>query len=104
MTLPVRPNAAAEDEFRYYIRWYEKEGAGLGERLWAEIDAAITLISEHPSIGEAVRRVRASGPIRRVPLRHFPFRLVYRQYADHLEVVALAHTSRRSTYWRDRIK
>ena len=45
MTSPVRPNAEAEEEFRYYIRWYENESPGFGDRLWSEIQAAIDLIS-----------------------------------------------------------
>src|ERR1051326_7421675 len=97
VTPPVRPNAAAEDEFRDYIRRYEDETPGLGDRLWSDIQAAIELISAYPAIGEPVRR-----RVRQIPLRHFPFRLVYREYSDHLEIVALAHTSRRPRYWRDR--
>ncbi len=104
MTRAVRPNAAAEEEFRHYIRWYEHESVGLGDRLWSEIQAAIELISGHSGIGEAVRRLRVRGVIRRVPLRHFPFLLVYREHPDHLEIVALAHTSRKPDYWRDRVK
>ena len=103
MTKVVRPNEAAEDEFRYYIRRYERESAGLGDRLWAEIQAAISLISDYPSIGEIVPRVRVQPKVRRVPLRHFPFLLVYREYSDHIEVVALAHTSRKPRYWRGRL-
>lgn len=41
--------------------------------------------------------------VRRVPLRHFPFLLVYREYPDNLEIVALAHTSRKPKYWRSRM-
>jgi toxin ParE1/3/4 len=104
VTLPVRPNDEAEEEFRYYIQWYENESVGLGDRLWSEIQAAIDLISAHPVIGEVVRRVRTHGAIRRVPLRHFPFLLVYRMHPDHIEIVALAHTSRKPRYWRDRLK
>jgi len=99
----VRPNEAAEEEFRYYIRRYENESIGLGDRLWAEIQAAISLISDYPAIGEAVRRIRVREKVRRVPLRHFPFMLVYREHSEYLEVVALAHMSRRQTYWRGRI-
>lgn len=104
MTRPVRANTEAEEEFRYYIRRYETESAGLGDRLWSEIQAAIDLISDQPAIGEVVRRLRVRGAIRRVPLRHFPFLLVYREHPDYLEIVALAHTSRKPTYWRDRVK
>jgi plasmid stabilization system protein ParE len=64
---PVRPNAEAEEEFRYYIHWYENESVGLGDRLWAEIQAALDLISERPAIGETVRRIRVRGTVRRVP-------------------------------------
>jgi plasmid stabilization system protein ParE len=104
VTKPVRPNDEAVAEFRSCIRRYEEEGIGLGDRLLSEIQAAITLISAHPTIGEAVPRVRVREKVRRVPLRHFPFLLVYREYPDYLEVVALAHTSRRPKYWRSRLK
>jgi plasmid stabilization system protein ParE len=102
VTLPVRPNAEAEAEFRYYISRYENESDGLGNRLWSEIQAAIDLISDHPAIGEELPS-RVREPVRRVPLRHFPFLLVYREYSDHLEIVALAHTSRQARYWRGRL-
>ena len=104
MTKLVRPNEAAEEEFRRYIRWYESESAGLGDRLWSEIQAAISLISTFPSIGGEVTGLRVEEAVRRVPLRHFPFRLVYRQYPDYLEVVALAHTSREPEYWLGRLE
>jgi plasmid stabilization system protein ParE len=100
---PVRLSDDAEAEFRENIHWYEAESAGLGDRLWTEIHAAISLISTHPSIGEVVPRLRRPGPVRRILLRHFPFFLVYREYTDHIEVVALAHTSRKPNYWRGRL-
>ena len=104
MTLPVRPNTDVEEEFRYYIRWYENESDGLGDRLWTEIQAAIDLIALHPAIGEAVPRLDRRRRIKQVPLRHFPFLLVYREHEDHLEIVALAHTSRKPRYWRERLR
>jgi toxin ParE1/3/4 len=102
VTVAVRPNTAAEEEFRYYIAWYENESAGLGDRLWSEIETAIELISTRPAIGQAVR-IRGRGNVRRVPLRHFPFLLVYREHPDYLEIVALAHTGRKPNYWRGRL-
>lgn len=104
MIKPVRPNDAAEAEFRYYIQWYENESVGLGDRLWAEIQGILSLIAEFPSIGETVRHLDVREIVRRAPLRHFPFRVVYREYIEYIEVVALAHTSREPRYWRSRLK
>jgi plasmid stabilization system protein ParE len=103
VTIPVRPNTAAEEEFRDAIRWYESETAGLGDRLWTEIQAAIELISKYPSLGESVRRAPVRRRVRQLPLRHFPFRLIYRTLPDHIEIVALAHTSREPGYWGERV-
>lgn len=72
----------------YYLRRYNRETPGLGDRLWSEIQTAVELIATHPAIGEAVRRTK--GAVRRVPLRHFPFFLIYRERGDFLEIVALA--------------
>lgn len=101
MRTPVRPSTFAQDEIEYYLRRYETEVTGLGDRLWQDIQAAKELISEYPEIGEVVRRTR--GLVRRVPLRHFPFLLIYRRRDDHLQIVALAHASRKPNYWRSRL-
>jgi plasmid stabilization system protein ParE len=103
VTKAVRPNSAAEAEFRESIRWYEGRVAGLGDRLWFEIQAAINLIARYPEIGEVVRRLRVRQTVRRLRLSHFPFLLIYREFDDHLEVIALAHTSRKPKYWRSRL-
>lgn len=98
----VRPSPFAEAEIREYLRWYESESTGLGDRLWGEIQTVVDLIAEHPLIGKAVPRT--GGMIRRFPLRHFPFFLIYREWRDHLQIVALAHTSRKPNYWKDRLE
>jgi plasmid stabilization system protein ParE len=98
----VRPSSFAQEEIEYYLRRYEAESPGLGDRLWQDIQSAAAIISEHPEIGEFVRRTRAL--VRRIPLRHFPFFLIYRRQGDCLEIVALAHTSRKPYYWRSRLK
>jgi plasmid stabilization system protein ParE len=102
MKKAVRPSSFAREEIEYYLRRYDAESPGLGERLWREIQAAVALIRDHPSVGELVRRTR--GQVRRVPLRRFPFFLIYREREDDVQIVALAHTSRRPYYWRSRLK
>ncbi len=102
MTVPVRPSSFAESEIEHYLRSYESETPELGNKLWQEIQAVVTLISDYPEIGAVVRRT--GGLVRRFPLRHFPFFLIYRRRGDHLQIVALAHTSRKPNYWRSRLK
>lgn len=102
MKKAVRPSSFAQDEIQYYLQRYESESPGLGDRLWREIQTAVALIADHPSIGEPVHRTR--GLVRRVPLRRFPFFIIYRERDDDVQIVALAHTSRRPNYWRSRLK
>ena len=94
MTKPIRPNEFAQAEIDRELKWYENESAGLGDRLWQDIQARLELISTYPGIGEVVRRRRIQGVIRRFPLRDFPFLLIYREFPDYLELVALAHTNK----------
>jgi plasmid stabilization system protein ParE len=51
-------DAAAEEEFAREIRWYEPESPGLGNDLWTEIQHGVSLIAEHPLIGNVVPRTR----------------------------------------------
>lgn len=103
MIKPIRPNEFAQAEIDHELRWYEDKSAGLGDRLWRDIQDRLELISTYPGIGEVVRRRRIRGVIRRFPLRDFPFLLIYRELPDHLELVALAHTSKDPGYWHSRV-
>jgi toxin ParE1/3/4 len=102
VTISVRPGSFAESEIEYYVRWYEARLTGLGDRLWEDVQTVVALIAKHPEIGEVVPRSRHF--VRRFPLRHFPFFVIDRQRDDYLEIVALAHTSRKPGYWRSRLR
>jgi len=101
---PVRPDPEAETEIAHEIRFYERESPGLGDELWTEIQRAVRLISEHPLIGSTVPRVQVKPLVRRIRLRRFPFYLVYREFDDEIELVALAPMSKRPRYWRSRLE
>jgi hypothetical protein len=40
--------------------------------------------------------------VRRVPVRRFPFFVIYRERDEDLQIIAVAHQSRRPGYWRSR--
>ena len=99
----VRPHLQAELELIDAIEWYERARQGLGGELWDEVQRSITLITKSPAIGGLIRGANVSLPVRRIPLRRFPYFLIYRERESHLEIVAFAHMSQRPGYWRDRI-
>jgi len=102
VTQPVRTNPFSEEEIVHYVAQYTAISPELGGRLWNDIQAAFQRLSEHPLIGEVVARARVRGAARRIPLRRFPFFVIYRVLSDQVEVMALAHTSRKPNYWRSR--
>jgi len=99
---PLRIDQQAEAELRAAISWYERERVGLGDEFWAEIQQMLRTIADHPDVGGKVQRVRVRGGARRLPLRRFPYFIVYRDQPEYLEVVAFAHQSRRPGYWKTR--
>ncbi len=99
---PLRIDGEAEAELRATISWYEDERPGLGDEFWTEIQQTLAMIVDHPSMGGRIQRVRVRGEVRRLPVRRFPYFVVYRDRPDSIEVVAFAHQSRRPGYWRDR--
>lgn len=102
MTKPVRVEGEAEEELRAAVAWYEEQRPGLGADLLIEAERVIELIRNFPSIGAEVPRVRARYETRTIPLRRFPYLIVYRERAEESQVIAFAHTSRSPGYWRHR--
>ena len=98
----VRFDSEAETELRAAIVRYEGERAGLGDEFWSEVQHALHLIEERPELGGRVTRIRVRGVARRFPVRRFPYFVIYRERADDLEIVAVAHQNRRPGYWRSR--
>ena len=71
--------------------------AALGDAFIAEFSRAIELLRGHAKLG-----ARWRGELRRLPLRRFPYNIVYHESQSVLRVVALAHQSRMPGYWRGR--
>lgn len=98
----LRVDSAAEEEFQAAVAWYENRRPGLGARFFAEVSRVVNMIRRQPGVGGSVPRVRAHHGARRVPLRRFPYFVIYRERTAEIQVVAFAHTSRKPGYWRHR--
>lgn len=73
---------AAEAEYLESIAYYESKRSGLGATY----------------LGEFERR----PDVRRMRMERFPFTVLYRENANTVQVLAVAHNRRRPQYWLGR--
>jgi hypothetical protein len=94
---PLRVHATAAAEFEESAAWYEARRAGLGAEVVEAVSGRIADVIARP------HRWRGVGGTRRAPLARFPYTIVFREASDGvIEIVAVAHASRRPEFWRKR--
>jgi plasmid stabilization system protein ParE len=93
----ARFHPAAERELAAAMEVGERRGSGLGDDLLDEVERVVALLCEFPDVGE-----RLDDKRRRVPLRRFPFGIIFRVEDDTLRILAVAHRRQRPGYWRKR--
>lgn len=102
MRLPLRISEEADAEMAEAVRWYEEHRLGLGGEFLAAVDAAVARIEENPRIGSQMPRV-VGEDIRRVFVRRFPYHVVYIEFPERVQILAIAHDRRRPAYWVGRL-
>ena len=96
---PTNFAPVARDEFDAATEWYESHSEGLGQRFVDCIDQTMTRISESPRgypVWEGDRRFR------KAVVQRFPYVIFYRELAESVDVVAVAHGAREPGYWLGR--
>src|SRR5207249_2438710 len=69
-------------------RWYLEEAGPLRARQFeTEIHRSLSLLVRLPALGAPIRH-----GVRKLPLRRFPYSLVYRDESGLIRVLALAHS------------
>jgi plasmid stabilization system protein ParE len=89
---------AAQDELIEAAAAYEADMLGLGEQFVLEVERVVAVLEELPALGEKLDEIH-----RRIPLRRFPYALIFRRDGDVIRVVAVAHRRRRPRYWAPRV-
>ena len=88
----------AEDDLREAAEFYrERAGNSLTQSLIAEFERSMDMLLQHPGLGALWRRGK-----RRYVMRHFPYTLIYTVSGEEIQILAVAHHSRRPGYWRNR--
>lgn len=95
--MKVRFHPAARAEVRKYRRWYFERSEAAEAGFVAELDHAIARIIESPLAYPLTTRGR-----RRFVLFKYPFDVVYNVHLADIEIIAVAHHSRKPTDWRNR--
>jgi toxin ParE1/3/4 len=96
---PAIVHADAERELMEAAEFYEKRVEGLGLDFLEEFDAAKLAIRTSPQLWSPSRH-----GTRRYLMHRFPYSVIYLILPDHIWIVAVAHTSRRPFYWKERLK
>lgn len=91
------PEAVAEAQEAFH--WYAKRSQRAADRFIAELDAAVARIGEQPQLFAGYLH-----GTRRCRLKRYPYAVVFREQADLIEVVAVAHCKRRPGYWKSRVR
>ena len=69
----------------------------LSQSLLAEFEQSVALLIQHPGLGAIWRNGR-----RRLLMKRFPYSLIYTVAGEQIQILAVAHHSRKPDYWRNR--
>jgi toxin ParE1/3/4 len=77
--------------------WYEEQEPGVGDRFQAAVKLVEQKLQRNPLLGAPHRR-----NTRKWRLKRFPHSIIYREEADRIVIVAVAHAKRKEDYWEYR--
>jgi plasmid stabilization system protein ParE len=94
----VRLHEDAVAEYEAAFEWYFLGSEFVASRFAEEMNHAIAIISDAPT-----RWPLANHGTRKFLLQRFPFVIFYRELSTGVQVLAIAHGSRKPGYWRNRV-
>lgn len=100
---PLRIVDLAEREFREATEWYRQRDPRVAERFIAEARRSLQLIEQFPAIGSKVPGVD-DPHVRQMPIRTFPYNVVFDNLPEIRQVVAFAHKRKRPAYFIERLE
>lgn len=85
-------------ELRQAAQWYDQQEKGVGREFLTAVEQGLNHLLHDPT----ARPIACEGTHRQC-LDRFPFDLLYRISQTRIEIVAVAHHSRRPGYWQKRL-
>jgi toxin ParE1/3/4 len=76
---------------------------GLGVEFLDAVDSTLSRIAEMPHAGAPVKGVPPDLPVRRAPVKRFPYHVIYLEANGVIRVLAIAHDRRKPGFWQGRL-
>ena len=90
--------SVAEAELADAAEYYDEQQSGLGREFLDAVGRTEKSIQRNPELWAFHQK-----PIRGLRVSPFSYKLLYRELADRIQIVAVMHFSRHPRYWRDRL-
>lgn len=90
-------SSAAEWDFTEALCWYAERSLSSAVAFESAVDNAFGIIGMNP-----LRFPACDENHRYYLLQQFPYQVIYRYFNSEVTVVALAHTSRDPSFWKQR--
>jgi toxin ParE1/3/4 len=94
ISLSVQAELELVEGAAYYAR---EANADIANEFVSEFERSAKLLADFPKLGATWR-----GRIRRLPLRRFPYSIVYCLSDSEVRILAVAHQRRRPGFWKGR--
>jgi plasmid stabilization system protein ParE len=96
--------AAAQEEARAALDWYDDQRPGLGDEFISELNRGYAALRSSPQACSPVEDYTGRHELRCISLQRFPYLIIFRVLTAELIVVAVQHERRRPLYWVDRLQ
>ncbi|MDO9423000.1 MAG: type II toxin-antitoxin system RelE/ParE family toxin [Methylobacter sp.] len=87
----------AQEEMEQSIIFYKKQQAGLEKRFIEAAEDAINRVCRNPLLYRKI-----DDDVRKCRLLHFPYAIIFRRKAPHIEIIAVMHLRKLPNYWQSR--
>ena len=98
MALRIELREGAKDDFNESFDWYAERSHAAAIAFATALEEGFDQILATPD-----RFPRTNRGCQYFPLSRYPFRVIFRQEANRLVIVAIAHAKRRPGYWHKRV-
>lgn len=88
----------AEVDLRDATRWYRERDSRVAVNFVLAVEKKLESIQQDPE-----RFATIGSEIYGAQVEDFPFQIIYRLYDRTVDIIAVAHHSRRSGYWNTRL-